>query len=207
MAVTLFSPCDKGLLDGEHFKVHNNLSPESFKRSIFVCAQVTSNNNLNGAQFSSSSKSTSHGSQWSQWQAQVNHGPVHKLLKANPPTRRAETEIKHIRQGFAEAVRSSTESYSFSQLQGRTGADILQACLQGTKESAVLDRPDTATAAEEGVCATLADVQAVTRQRALVTSHDIGGIETQSCCPSRDPLQPLRLGVSGGGTRQSARPL
>ena len=49
VAVTLFNRSDKVLLDGELFKVHNNLTPESFKCSIVACAKVTSNNHLNGA--------------------------------------------------------------------------------------------------------------------------------------------------------------
>ena len=100
-AVTLFSQFDRGFLDGELIKVHNNLSPECFKCSIFVCAKVTSNINLNGAQFSPSSSNTFHKSHSSRRQEQVNHGPVHKLLKANLQTRRAVTETKHVKQGLA----------------------------------------------------------------------------------------------------------
>ena len=77
-AVTLFSQFDREFLDGELIKVHNSLSPECFKGSIFVCAKMTSNNNLNGAQFSPSSTNNFHEPHRSRWQVQANQGPAHK---------------------------------------------------------------------------------------------------------------------------------
>ena len=101
VAVTLFSQFDKEFLDDGLFRVHNDSSPRRSKCSVIVCAKVTSNINLKGAQFSPSPTSTFHKSHRSRWQEQMNHGPIHKLLIANPPTRRAVTEIKHVRRGLA----------------------------------------------------------------------------------------------------------
>ena len=101
VAVTLFSQFDKEFLDDGLFRVHDDLSPRRYKCSIFVCAKVTSNINLNGAQFSPPSTGNFHKSHRSRWQEQMNHGPIHKLFNANPPTRRAVTETEHVRQGLA----------------------------------------------------------------------------------------------------------
>ena len=101
VAVTLFSQFDKEFLDDGLFRVHNDLSPRRYKCSIIVCAKVTSNINPNGAQLSPPSTGTFHKPHRSRWQKRMNHGPTHNVLWANPPTRRAVTEIKHVRHGLA----------------------------------------------------------------------------------------------------------
>ena len=81
VAVTFFSRFGTGFLEEEPSEAHNNLS-------------------MNGAQYSTSSPNTFHETHGSWPQEQVIHGPVHKLHRASPLSRRATPETKHVKQGL-----------------------------------------------------------------------------------------------------------